>query len=381
MYTNIKNAKALVFSLLPLKKTGGGENYTLNCAISISASGIECDLISPCEREFVSDRSAGRFYRAFNMRTLIGGDISYEKQESFRGILDQIPDYDFICIHQYLAGISVYDLLMLTHSEQKIIFTNLGFEENGIDFWIRYNNLPNHFFIEISKYSADRFKKVAKNISYVYAGAWKKQLEKISATKFAEKNKFVSVGRILPHKAYEVAIDALNKEQTLVLVGPYGENDPYTKYLNTKSAGKNVYLSGEVLSSERDNFIASSIALIANSASTTYQNQKFENSELLGLVIIEALLNNTLPISSDQPALKEVMDVIELKDFIYPERDSKYLRKRLEFVLGLTEEEYSNLIAKARKNVEKQFLWDNYWLRVEDKIARILESKKVSSKI
>ncbi|RCJ29126.1 hypothetical protein A6770_01695 [Nostoc minutum NIES-26] len=381
MTVNQKNAKALIFSLLPLKKTGGGENYTLNCASSISASGIECDLISPCEREFVSDRSAGRFYRTFDIRTLIGGDISYEKQESFREILNQVAEYDFICIHQYLAGISVYDFLLLTHSKQKVIFTNLGFEENGIDFWIRYNSLPNHFFIEISEYSAYRFKKLTKNISYVYAGAWKKQLKKVPAMTFSEKNKFVSVGRILPHKAYEVAIDALNKEQTLILVGPYGENDPYKKYLNTKSSGKNVYLSGEILSSERDNYIASSIALIANSASITYQNQKFDNSELLGLVIIEALLNNTLPITSDQPALKEVMDAIELEYFVYPERDSKYLRKILEFVISLTEEEYSKLIEKARKNVEDKFLWDNYWLRVEDKIAQILESKKVSSKI
>ncbi|MEH1822522.1 MAG: glycosyltransferase [Nostoc sp.] len=373
MSTNKENARALVFSLLPLKKTGGGENYTLNCAISISASGIECDLVSPCEREFVYDRSLGRFYRQFNITTIIGGNISYEKQESFREILSKVAYYDTVCIHQYLGNISIYDLILLTHSEQYVIFTNLGFEENAIDFWIRYNHLPNHFFIEISKYSADRFKKYTNNISYVYAGAWKKQLEKISTIRFTEKNKnkFVSVGRILPHKAFEVAIDAVGKNENLVLVGPYSENDYYKKYLNTKSSGKNVYLTGEILSSERDSIIASSIALIANSTSITYQSQKFENSELLGLVIIEALLNNTLPITSSQPALKEVMGVINLKDFVYTERDSKSLRKILKSVISLSEAEYIKFIEQAIKIVEDKFLWDNYWLRVEDEIAQV----------
>lgn len=371
--------RILVISLYPVSATGGGESYTLNCAKALSLEN-ECDLIAPIERGFIADRSLTRFQRLFNINTLIKANVCEIEQRSYQEILKKIGFYDVVFIHQYLAGISVHDMMLLTHSDQTIIFTNLGFEENSFDFWIRYTNLPNHFFIEISEYSANRTKKNTNNVGYVYAGAWKEQLKDISLKKNVEKNKFISVGRLLPHKAFEIMIEALNKNEALMLVGPYGENDHYQDYLKAKSHGKNVYFTGEILASERDAAINSSIALIANSSSTTYQNRIFEQSELLGLVIIDALINNTLPITSSQPALKEVMEVLNLENLVYEERDSKCLRNVLDAIICLSDIEYYKLIEQAKIVIENKFLWDDYWQHIGNQINFILDSKQLNIK-
>jgi glycosyltransferase involved in cell wall biosynthesis len=371
--------KVLIVSLFPISATGGGENYTLNCAKSVSIKDFKCDLASPSESQFVVDRSVGRFHTYFNKVSLNAGKIDSEKVQKFSEILNQVSDYDFIWIHQYLGGIAIYDLMLVTHNNQNIIFTNLGFEENSIDFWIRYRPLPNHFFIEISDYASERTKKHTKNVSYVYAGAWKKQLVKELPVNISHKNKFVSVGRILPHKSFEVAIDALPVEESLVVIGPYGEPS-YKDYLTMKSRSKNVYMTGEIIASERDSIIATSKALIANSSYRTYRNHKFEQSELLGLVIIEALLNGTLPITSSQAALKEVMTALGLTDFIYPERDAIYLRKLIKIVQSLSDSEYISLISKAKQIIINEFLWDNYWIRVKEKVCSLSDGQEVSRK-
>lgn len=168
--------KAVVISLYPVSATGGGENYSLSCATAISMADIECDLIAPLDRNFIYDRSERRFHLPFIIRSFIAGSLSANSHRNFAQVLDLIPTYDYVWIHHYLATASIYDLLIITHPEQKVILTNLGFEENFHDFWIRYNYLPNNLFIEISKYSAMRTKRIIKNVRYLYAGAWKKEL-------------------------------------------------------------------------------------------------------------------------------------------------------------------------------------------------------------
>ncbi|QSJ18557.1 glycosyltransferase family 4 protein [Nostoc sp. UHCC 0702] len=367
MYINQNNPRTLVFSLLPLKKTGGGESYTFNCANSISTSGIDCDLVAPVEGNFIRIKDNSRFESLFEIKRFIGRQSSFSNfHEKYRDILSNIPNYKYIWIHQYLASSLVFDLLVLTHNKQIILFTNHGFEENYHDFWIRYIKLPNHFFLEVSQYSARRTKKYTSNVSYVYGGAWKSKLAKLSTTSLEKKKQFVCVGRLLPHKGFEVAIDALSKDDTLVIIGPDSEDDSYKKFLQMKAKGKNVHFTGEILLTDKDKIISESVALIANSSSVTYHQRTFEQSELLGLVVIESILNNTLPITSSQPALKEIMTVLKLNELVYTERDFKSLKSKMLFIHSLPDAKYQLLLDKAKEIIMEQFLWDNYWLSVKD---------------
>ncbi len=169
----------------------------------------------------------------------------------------------------------------------------------------------------------------------------------------------------MPHKAFEVAIDSLSQDDTLIIIGPDSENPAYKKFLEMKAHRKNVHITGELLANEKDSIIFRSTALIVNSSSVTYRNQEFEQSELFGLVIIESILNNTLPITSSQPALKEVMKVLQLERLVYQERNSNSLSKKMQFVTALSSDEYKNLVEQAKKIIRERFLWDNYWQRVE----------------
>ncbi len=372
--------KSLVFSFLPVKKVGGGESYTLNCAKTISDTGIECDLIAPSTANFNQLRGSDRFESVFDITLFTGGKSSLQTtEESFIEVLTKIPSYRYVWIHQYLASPIVYDLLLATHHKQIILFTNHGFEENYGDFWIRYNKLPNHFFIEVSQYSASRTQKHTSNVSYVYAGAWKNKVDEVSNTLLDKTKQFVSVGRVLPHKAFEVAIDALTKNDSLVIIGPDCEDHYYKKFLETRARGKNVHFAGEVLSGDKDKIISNSLALIANSSSVTYNHRVFEQSELLGLIIIESIINNTLPISSSQPALKELMAVLKLNNLVYKERDYKSLNSKINLVRSLSHNEYGRLLEQAKEIIRQQFLWDNYWLRVQD-IFRINNFQEIYGK-
>jgi glycosyltransferase involved in cell wall biosynthesis len=360
----------LLISLYPISATGGGENYTLNCAKSISMANIGCELVAPSDRSFIGDSSERRFHKWFTKQVFNAGSVSYTTQETFREILESVPAYEYLWIHQYLATASVYDLLLATHNQQIIYLTNHGFEEYAEDFWIRYSRLPNHYFIEVSKYSAKRTQQYTKSVNHLYAGAWKKNLEISSDISITDKNKFVCVGRLLPHKAFEVAIDALPKTDHLVIIGPDSENPAYKKFLETKSRGKNVHIVGEVVSSEKDRIVASSIALLVNSSSVTYQNRVFPHSELLGLVVIEAILNNTLPITSSLPALKEVMSVLKIEHLVYQERNPKSLYEKMNLVRSLSNNEYRVLIEQAKDIIRQQFLWDNYWFNLQNIIRK-----------
>jgi len=380
-----KKDKALVFSILPVKKTGGGEGYTVNCATSISISGTECDLICPVEANFIQIRDSSRFENLCDTTVFIEGKASTSITKKFSEVLMEIPNYRYVWIHQYLGSPLVYDLLLVSHNRQMVLLTNLGFEENYDDFWIRYNKLPNHLFLEISQYSAKRTQNNTSNVSYLYAGAWRNTLEKYLNINLSSKNtrQFVSVGRLLPHKSFETAIDAVSKNEKLVIIGPNSSDTYYKKFLEDKSKGKNVHLVGEMLTSDKDKIISNSIALIANSSSLTYRKQIFEQSELLGLVILEAILSNTLPITSSQPALKEVMDVLNLSELVYPERDSQSLKSKMALVSYLSDFEYKALLDQARKMIEQHFLWDNYWLRVKEMIEKqnIMRDVEIYGKI
>jgi glycosyltransferase involved in cell wall biosynthesis len=299
--------------------------------------------------------------------------LSTISEKSFGQVLEELNTYQYVWIHQHLASSSVYDILTTARQEQVVLFTNLGFEKNSNDFWIRYEKVPNHFFIEISQYSAKLTRSYTSNVSYAYAGIWQEDLEKAQNMVHSKKDSFVSVNRVLPHKAIEVTIDALSEKDSLIVVGPSDLDPTYEKFLDLKAKGKKVDRIGAVISDVRDSIISNSIALIASSASSTYKSQSFKQSELLGLVILEAIQNNTIAITSSQPALEEVMSLLNLESFVYTERSSKDLRSKMQLVRSLPSSKYDEIIEQAKDILQQKFLWDDYWLRVKQLVLQELK--------
>jgi glycosyltransferase involved in cell wall biosynthesis len=358
--------RVAVLSLFPISTTGGGESYTINCAKSVSLDNIECDLISPVDQGFTSDRSPNRFNQLFFHQTLLNRKCTTSYNLLLSQVLENIPTYDCVWIHQYLASPSVYDILANTHIDQQIIFTNLGYEENYYDFWARYSMMQNHLFLEISEFAAKRVKKHTDNVDYIYSGIWENAIDSYEY-QAKRKGSFVSVGRVLPHKGFEIAIDALPSNSELTIIGPFQE-DHYLNYLKMKSKSKQVNFIGRIIDSEKNSIIANSISLIANSVTITYQSQKFEHSELLGLVILEAIANHTLPIASDQSALREIMRALGLENLVYKQRDIKDLRAKINLVSQFNEEQYDKMVQQSLHILRENFLWDSYCKRLRDKL-------------
>lgn len=363
-------SKTAVISLYPVTVTGGGENYTKNCALSISKTDGFCDLFYPRKAEIGNSITHIFQCSVFSEKGLIS-----ENEITFRGLLQKISSYEFIWIHQYLSYPEIYDILISTNSSQKVLFTNLGLEMNAADFWCRYEKFPNHFFVEVSSFSASRARKYIKNASFEYGGIWENDLKHfLEILPSKKKNRFVSIGRVLPHKAFEITIEALAKYQHLDILGPKNIHPTYQKMLNLRSIFKDVNFLGYISEDKKLKILAESIALIASSSSKTLSGKACENSELLGLVILEAIVAGTLPITSCQPAFQEIMTKFQLSDLIYPERDVATLREKMDFVSQLSLERYLEYLENARAILVESFLWDNYWPRVQNALSKTVIS-------
>lgn len=365
---------SLIVSMLSLNAVGGGENFTIQVAIAQSLSGSDCDLVYPLDNNLIFSENTNqkRFQIPFCKVTYSHGQKFDSRLLTFGEVLGLMIDYKTIFIHQYLATPLTYDLINNSHPSQKILYTNNGSEQNIYDFHLRYFSLPSHWFLEISQYSADRIEKRIphhqKQIHYVYGGIWKNEIRGTRELSTIIENKrndqYISVGRVLPHKSFEIAIDACHKNEQFIIVGPLQKNSDYQKYLNLRAKFKDVTFTGTINSSEKKKLISESFVLLVNSSEITYNQEVFEQSELLGLVILEAIINGTLPITSDQSALQEVMIELELGDLIYKQRNVKDLRKKIDQVKQLSSIEYQEKIQKSIALIQKKFLWDDYSQKV-----------------
>jgi glycosyltransferase involved in cell wall biosynthesis len=361
-----KPSVALV-SLHPVTVVGGGENYTKNCAKCIASFDGKCDLFYP-----VKDLCSGKMSHEFRCSTFSQSEDIQTFDLTFTELLNTLSGYQIVWIHQYLAYPEVYNILLSTHARQSVVFTNHGLEMNANDFWHRYEKFPNHVFLEVSDFSASRTKKYIKDAAFVYGGIWKEDLDKYSGISSPKRtDHFVAIGRVLPHKGFEISVSALNRKQHLDVLGPKNIHSTYQKFLTILSLFKDVKFLGHVTEEQKLKVLVESTALIASSASKTISGRECENSELLGIVILEAIAAGTLPIASFQPAFKEIMTTFQLTEFLYPERDSASLRQKIEFVNRLSLEQYSHYIEKARSILAEHFLWDDYWPRVQKVLSKV----------
>ncbi|MDB9525409.1 glycosyltransferase [Oscillatoria sp. CS-180] len=296
-------------------------------------------------------------------------NLEHSFELAFSEVLKSISKYKRVWIHQYLAFPEVYNILASISSNQSVLFTNHGLELNESDFWNRYEPSPNHLFVEVSNFSSQRTKRHVNNVMFEYAGIWRSDLDTLCNQAYSDKSTFfVSVGRILTHKAFDVTIRALRTDQVLKIIGSKNQHSLYQIFLISLSLFKDVIFLGELPEQEKFQVLSQAIALIASSSSQSLSGRPRENSELLGIVVLEAIMAGTLPITSNQSAFKELMEFFDLTDFIYRERDVSDLRRKMEFTLGLDDDCYGEKIQRAQYLLRERFAWDDYWSRIRKRL-------------
>lgn len=359
--------RVIVISLYSLSSIGGGERYTLDTIRAIEAGGDDCTayaVVRPEHYQPYPRRLATPFVRVFPGNPADFGEVVTLKQ-----LITEVATFDTVVIHQYLSSDIVFDLIGNCASDQTIIFTNLGSEPLIRDFETCFQPSSQCWFIEISDFSAKRSSRFSNQVRCISGGIWRADICPVPARRGKPAARFCSVGRLLPHKGFEVTVDGIPADFELTIIGPQYDKR-YWRHIKSRASGKKVTFAGAVSESLKRQMIADSDALIASSHTKLYNGVVIEQAELLGLVIFEALAVNTLPIVSNIPPFREVMSDLGLKDFLYEAGDSASLRERICYLRSVSPEALGSSLETARQCMIRRYLWDDYWAKVKS-VARL----------
>jgi glycosyltransferase involved in cell wall biosynthesis len=357
--------KVLIISLYPLTSIGGGEVYTINSALSVAASE-DVDLYAPTSKVPDNTRDYNTLLDWEFSSVLLHGQYNVGKVCPFKLLLRELHTFDVVWIHQYLSNLLFYQLLSCTTQDQLLIMTSLGHEPCLGDFLRAYQRSANHHFCEISRYSAERtIGRLEPGVerSQVYAGCWANSL--VTPHKPPSiRSKLIAVGRVLPHKGFETTIQALRPGEELTVAGPFDDSDRYAAFLRQLPCLGKVNLVGSITDDSKAALLSSSDVLVASSTTKLYDGRSIEQSELLGLVIIEAISSGVWPIVSNQPAFVEVMAALECSDFVFEQGSASSLRVALDRFQGLPADIVRQRLVSMQSRVRKHWCYDDYWTRL-----------------
>ncbi len=359
---------AAIASLLPLHVVGGGERFTLDTHRSALAAGDGVDLWCAADRHPSSEAHARRMARPWLRLEREGGAVVPCEKIPFREFLRRQGDYDTVVVHQYLADVCTIDILAAAPPRQRVSLASLGAESIAKVFPRVFEPHRGVDVVEISAYAAARSAERGVHACSHSAGVWRADLRPLARRTATGPLQVVAIGRLLPHKAFEIAIDAvggMGADASLSIVGPPSGDHAYERHLRSRARrGGNSRITGLLPDAERDLLLARSDVLVANSSHLTWAGKRLDQPELLGLVILEAVASGVLPIVSDIPSFREVATALGLEEWIYPERDVAALRAALRRAAALSADDRLALLVEARAAVERSYLWDDYWARL-----------------
>jgi glycosyltransferase involved in cell wall biosynthesis len=299
----------------------------------------------------------------------LDGKYNSSKTITIADLLLQIHSYDFIWIRQYLSNLIFYILLTSASNDQCIIMTSHGHEPCIDRFLQSYHTCSNHYFFEVSKYSASRttekLGKIKKPYFQEYAACWSNMIvePRIRTSEFL---RICAIGRVLPHKGFETTIEALDTSDYLTIVGKFEERDAYTILLKNLSENRNVSFVGEISDEQKIKILGFSDVLVASSTTNLYDGRRIHQSELLGIVIIEAICKGVWPIVSNQPAFIEVMESMDCSDFIFEQNNAKSLHDALIRYKAIPKHKIRDRLIKMQNIIRDKWCYDDYWLRIQN---------------
>ena len=366
-------ATAAIISQLPLDVVGGGERFTLHTHRSALVCGEVVDLWSAAGGNPPLEPHQRRMTHPYHKVSHIGGKPVPTETITLRDLLCRQADYDTVVVHQHLVNASTLDILSAAAPTQKIFLTSLGAEPISELFAKAYEPHSGVEIVEISRYAAERVTARGMKASSQSAGVWRADVAPPTPRPASPELRAIAIGRLLPHKAFEVAVDAvanLAPSVSLTIVGPSSGDAAYERYLTAMTGrSRNCHVAGYLDDAARINALAHADVLLANSAHLTYSGKRFDQPELLGLVIVEAIAHGVLPIASDSPSFREICEHLGLEQWLYPERNSEALRDLLLAVQSMSPSQRCRIVRDAAERLTHGYLWDDYWLRLTTRVS------------
>lgn len=322
---------------------GGGERYAVELARAMSELA-DTTLVTFGEKRHTLHENNLRIevYRAARYVNGVPFDpLSY-------GYLPQLLRGDIIHCHQIKTMTTINAIVAGAILRRRVFVTDLGGGPSrladGIDVGAYiYGHLA------ISGFAA-RATRIGKRSSVIYGGVD----EPNDVMHRNVRRAVLFVGRLLPHKGIDYLIEAVPPNVPLRIVGrAYDLN--YIEDLQRLSRHKNVTFitdatDADILQEYRQAFVT----VLPSVYEDRYGN-KYDRPELLGLVLLESMVNGTPVICTDVGGMPEFVTQ-GVTGFVVPPNDPVALRERILYFL-----EYPDAVERfgrqGRENVLRQYTW------------------------
>ena len=377
----MSRSPSALISMLPLDVVGGGERFTINACVAAGRGGDPADLWGAGRPLPPLAGHGERMQFPFHRLDCRRGGTAVLETVPLRELLRRQADYDLVQVHQHLANVASIDVLANASPWQRVLLTSHGAEPVADLFAKAFEPHAGVEAVEVSRYATERSRDRGIPARNVSAGIWDAEIAPPRPPlRLAGPLRALAVGRLLPHKGFEVAVDAvagLGRSARLTVVGPSGGDAAYERHLRHRAAGAgNVRLAGYLPEADRRATIAACDVLLANSSHRFYCGKIVDQVELFGLVILEGLAAGLLPIASDIPAFREIAETLGLEAWLYPERDTAALRGLLAAAADLAAEGRAALVAEAVARMRAAYLWDDYWTRAAGRPAAAAAARR-----
>ena len=307
---------------------GGGERYPLELARALAAR-VDCELITFGRQPGLERDPSGLRIRTLRPRALLQGHPAHPLSLSLPRALARA---DLVHTHHMRSTPSRVAALTARARRRPAVVTDHGLQ--GGDWG---GLLPRLFdrFLAVSSYSARELRLPPRRTRVIYGGA---DPLRYAPDPAISRDGALFVGRLTPHKGVDRLIDALPTGARLRIAGSVG-HDPhlperdYPLLLHQLAAGRDVEFLGPVADDDLPSLYRTAAVLVLPSVHRTCYGRAIRVSELLGLVVLEAMMSGTPVIASRLGGLPEVVRDGETGFLVEP-GDVAELGDRLQQLLG-----------------------------------------------
>src|SRR5438067_3501841 len=281
---------------------GGGERYPLELARALAAE-VDCELITFGPRPGHDREPGGLRVRTLRALTYLHG---HPARPLALGLPAALARADIVHTHHMRSTPSKIAALAARGRGQHLVVTDHGLQ--GGD-WVGL--LPRLFdrFLAVSAYSARELHAPPSRTRVIYGGA---DPRRFAPDPSDTRRGVLFVGRLTPHKGVDRLIEALPRGAHLTIAGSEGHDpDPperdYPRLLRRLAAGRDVTFLGPVPDDILPSLYRRAEVLVLPSVHRTCYGREIRVSELLGLVVLEAMASGTPVVCSRLGGLVEVV--------------------------------------------------------------------------
>jgi alpha-maltose-1-phosphate synthase len=330
---------------------GGGERYPLELARAL-ARQVDCELISFGRRPHLEREPGGLQRRTLRAVAWMNGHPAHPFAP---GLVAAVWRAHIVHTHHMRSLPSRMCALTRRAVHGRIAVTDHGLPGNS---WAGL--LPRLFdaFLTVSAYSARELGAPFERTRVIYGGA---DPRRYAPDPSAVRAGALFVGRLTPHKGVDRLIQALPAGARLAVVGSTG-HDPrlperdYPRVLRRLAAERDVRFLGSVSDEDLPGLYRGAAVLALPSVERTCYGRWVRVSELLGLVVLEAMASGTPVVASRIGGVAEIVQD-GVTGYLVTPGDTAELSARLAQIL--TDPALAHRLGAAgRALVLERFTWD-----------------------